>query len=175
MSSGERESTRVMGSSDVSEGRVAPTGRDARLWRVLVELSLSVGESRHDATESTAMPRSKPLAPGQLERLVVEFDDAYTIFVEGMERLPSESQLVALQAVDRQLTSMVRAQEVELWTQKALREDGRWLEVQRLSVGAIEVFAWPSQRLALVVPGALSDGLGSGRSSENSDEPRRSS
>lgn len=155
----------VAGESDVSdgsEGRVAPTGRDARLWRVLVELSLAVGESRDD---STATQRPKSFVPGQLERLFVEFDDAYTIFVEGMERLPSDVQLVAIQAVDRQLAAMVRAQEEELWTQKGLREDGRWLELQRLSLGVIEAFAWPSQRLALVVPGAVSEGLGSGRSS----------
>ena len=155
--------------SDGSEGRLAPTGRDARLWRVLVELSLSVGESRDD---STATQRPKSFVPGQLERLFVEFDDAYTTFVEGMECLPSETQLVAVQAVDRQLAAMLRAQEEELWTQKGLREDARWLEVQRLSVGAIEAFAWPSQRLALVVPGAVTEGLGSGRSSGTATGPR---
>ena len=163
----------VSDGSDGSEGRLAPTGRDARLWRVLVELSLSVGESRDDSTESAATPRPKPFAPGQLERLFVEFDDAYTTFVEGMECLPSETQLVAVQAVDRQLAAMLRAQEEELWTQKGLREDARWLEVQRLSVGAIEAFAWPSQRLALVVPGAVSEGRGAGESSGTSGGPRR--
>ena len=172
MSSRERDRLSGSRATDVSERRVVPTGRDARLWRVLVELSLSVGESRCDSTEST---RPKPVVPGQLEKLVVEFDDAYTIFVEGMERLPSEAQLVALQSVDRLLAAMVGAQEAELWTQRALLEDLRWLEVQRLSVRAIEAFAWPSQRLALVVPGAVSENLGSGRSSGPSSEPRRSS
>lgn len=132
------------------EGRVAPTGRDARLWRVLLELSRSVVEAAVDTNDRSDVPRAKPLAPGQLERLVVEFDDAYTTFVEGMERLPTEPQLMALQAVDRQLAAMVRAQEAELWTQRALREDDRWRETQRLASSVLEAFDWPALRLVLV-------------------------
>jgi hypothetical protein len=135
--------------------RVAPNGRDARLWRVLLELSRAVAEAvrevpdRPDAPNPN--PNPKPLPPGHLERLVVEFDDAYTTFVEGMTQLPSEAQLISLQAVDRQLESMVRAREAELWTKQALREDGRWAETERLASVAIEAFAWPRLRLALVV------------------------
>ncbi len=139
------------------EGRVAPTGRDARLWRVLLELSRAVVEAKaaaaaaERASESPhSGPKPKPLAPGHLERLVVEFDDAYTTFVEGMVELPSEAQLMSLQAIDRQLSSMVRAQEAELWTGQALRDDVRWRDAQRLAHGVIEAFAWPSLRLVLV-------------------------
>jgi hypothetical protein len=139
------------------EERVAPTGRDARLWRVLLELSRSVVEAAVDTSDRSDAPRAKPLAPGQLERLVVEFDDAYTTFVEGMERLPSESQLMALQAVDRQLAAMVRAQEAELWTQRALREDDRWRETQRLACGVLEAFDWPALRLVLVATAAVDE------------------
>jgi hypothetical protein len=146
---------------------VAPTGRDARLWRVLVELSHSVG-----APEQTEVPPPKPFVTGQIERLVVEFDDAYTIFVESMERLPSEAQLIALQAVDRKLTALVRAQDAELWTQKALHEDPRWIEVRQLAFGVIEAFAWPMVRLALVAPGAGTEGVAAGRSSGASSGPR---
>jgi len=157
---------------------VAPTGREARLWRVLVELSHRVGEPESGSSgpsassERSELPPPKPFAPGQIERLVVEFDDAYTTFVEGMERLPNEAQLIALQSVDRQLTALVRAQEAELWTQKALREDPRWIEVQRLAFGVIEAFAWPMVRLALVAPGAVAEGVGAGRSSGGSRGPR---
>lgn len=139
------------------EGRVAPTGRDARLWRVLLELSRSVVEAAVDTSDRSDAPRAKPLAPGQLERLVVEFDDAYTTFVEGMERLPTESQLMAIQAVDRQLAAMVRAQEAELWTQRALREDDRWRETQRLASSVLEAFDWPPLRLVLVAGRAAVD------------------
>lgn len=142
------------------EGRVAPTGRDARLWRVLLELSRSVTEAV-EATDETpdgrAAPKPRPLAAGHLERLVVEFDDAYTIFVEGMVQLPSEAQMMSLQAIDRQLAAMVRAQEAELWTQQALREDVRWHETERLAQSVIEAFAWPTLRLALVATGGVAE------------------
>lgn len=163
------------GARIASEGRAAPTGRDARLWRVLVELSHRVGEPESGSSESperTEPAPPKPFVPGQIERLVVEFDDAYTTFVEGMERLPNEAQLIALQAVDRQLTALVRAQEAELWTQKALREDPRWIEAQRLVYGVIEAFAWPVVRIALVAPGVVAEGVGAGRSSGGSRGPR---
>lgn len=168
---------RAAASSDGSEARVAPVGRDARLWRVLVELSFAAAAFRADASGTAEAstpppPRPKPFAAGVLERLVVEFDDAYTIFVEGMDRLPSEAQLLALQAVDRQLVAMVRAQDAELWTQKGLREDPRWGEAHLLVVGAIEAFAWPTQRLSLVVPAAVSEGQGAGESSGASGGPR---
>lgn len=160
----------AIGEPGADEGRVAPTGRDARLWRVLLELSRSIVEAGAPASEGTGAPKPRPLAPGHLERLVVEFDDAYTLFVEGMVELPSEGQLMALQAVDRQLAAMVRAQEAELWTQRALREDVRWREAQELAYGVIEAFAWPSLRLALVVPGARS---GDGASAASSGGPGR--
>lgn len=150
------------------EGRIAPTGRDARLWRVLLELSHAVVEAAVDAGDRAEARRSKPLAPGQLERLVVEFDDAYTIFVEGMESLPSEAQLMSLQAVDRQLAAMVRAQEAELWTRQALREDVRWHETQRLAARVLDAFAWPALRLVLV---AVDPVAGERRAEESGGRP----
>lgn len=126
----------------------APTGREARLWRVLVELSVQVEEAR-------AAEKPRMLLPGRLENIVVEFDDAYTVYVEGMDRLPDEAQLLALQAVDRQLAGMVRAKEAALWTENALREDRRWGEAQRLALAAIRAYAWPARRLALVASEAI--------------------
>ena len=154
------------------EGRIAPTGRDARLWRVLLELSRSVGEARAASADRPEAPKPRPLAAGHLERLVVEFDDAYTTFVEGMVALPSEAQLMALQAVDRQLAAMVRAQEAELWTRQALCEDVRWHDAQRLAFGVIEAFAWPSLRLVLVEGDAVSGVATSEASSGTPGRPR---
>ena len=71
--------------------------------------------------------------PSHAEGLVVEFDEAYTAFVDGFERLPSESQLTALQAVDAKLASMVRAKDASLWTLRACREDPCWGEVRTLA------------------------------------------
>lgn len=167
LSASERES------EPVAEGArsVAPSGREARLWRVLVELSQRVGEvesdpvTSSDASGRATSPPPKPFGAGQIERLVVEFDDAYTAYIEGIERLPSEAQLVALQAVDRQLAALVRAQESELWTQQALRQDPRWIEARRSVLAVIDAYAWPAIRLALVAPGAVAEAHGTGRSS----------
>lgn len=128
-------------------GSAAPTGREARLWRVLVELSVHVEEARA-AFARDEKPRK--LLPGRLENIVVEFDDAYTVYVEGMERLPEEAQLLALQAVDRQLAGMVRAKEAALWTEEALGRDPRWDETRVLALAAMDAYAWPTRRLALV-------------------------
>lgn len=159
------------------EGRVAPTGRDGRLWRVLLELSRSVVEAAATAADRSAEspvsgPKPKPLAPGHLERLVVEFDDAYTTFVEGMVELPSEAQLMSLQAIDRQLSAMVRAQEAGLWTRQALCEDVRWRDAQRLACGVIEAFEWPSLRLVLVEGYAAGGDAASEASSGAPGRPR---
>ncbi|MEZ4333134.1 MAG: hypothetical protein R3F35_15345 [Myxococcota bacterium] len=158
-------------------GRPVPTGREARLWRVLVELAIQVDEAiaahaeamaAAEAAATTAVspgPRrmrhkTRPMLPGRLENLVVEFDDAYTFFVEGMTSLPTEAQMLALQAIDRQLAAMIRAREAELWTERALREDARWSEAQRMAAAVIEAFAWPARRMALV---GASRGGGVGR------------
>lgn len=154
-----------MGGSDIdvdrdprrdAPGSAAPTGREARLWRVLVELSVQVEEARA-ALARKEKPRR--LLPGRLENLVVEFDDAYTVYVEGMERLPEEAQLLALQAVDRQLAAMVRAKEAALWTEQALCEDDRWDETRLLALAAIDAYAWPARRLALVTSEATVDSI----------------
>lgn len=136
--------SRVSGSADAFDAPVVPKGREARLWRAVVELFEIVDE---------AAERARPLASGRLEHLVVEFDDAYTAFVEGMERLPSEPQLVALQAVDRHLAAMVRAQDAALWTAAALVGDARWDEARRLALVVLRAHAWPERKLALVVAG----------------------
>lgn len=156
-----------------TEQAVAPSGRDARLWRVLVDLCGTIDDAA--ATEGDRVAAAKPKLglPGRLEKLVVEFDDAYTAFVEGMERLPSEAQFMALQAVDRQLAAMVRATDAALWSEQALREDARWSEAGRLVRGVIQAFDWPGRRLSLVAADASVEEPGSGRSSASAISPRR--
>lgn len=160
-------------SSPETAHAAAPSGRDARLWRVVLELRAVVDEAAEIEGGNGAAVKPKPLAPVRLERLVVEFDDAYTAFVEGMERLPSEAQLVALQAVDRQLAAMVAAKDASLWTAKALRDDARWGEAGRLARGVIEAFAWPARRLSLVAAEAAAADRGAERSSASGNSPRR--
>jgi hypothetical protein len=77
------------------------------------------------------------------ENVVVDFDEAYTGFFEESDRLPSESQLLALQAVDSKLAAMVRAKDAEIWTTRAWRENSSWHEVRALAESAIGEFEWP--------------------------------
>jgi hypothetical protein len=107
-------------------------GRSARLRCVLVSL----------ATPPEAESGKSVAASGRVENLVVEFDEAYTAFVDGFERLPGESQLKALQAVDSKLSAMVRARDASLWTARGCREDSSWIEVRALAGLAMGEFDW---------------------------------
>ena len=117
----------------VSANALQPEGCSARLWRVLMSLA------KPPEDESA---RSLTLSSG-VEILAVEFDEAYTHFVEGFDHLPSESQMLALQAVDTKLAAMIRAEDATLWTARACREDASWSEVRVLAKGAIGEFGWP--------------------------------
>jgi hypothetical protein len=90
-----------------------------------------------------------PAAAGETssrgDGLTVEFDDAYTAFVDGFEDLPSESQMAALQAVDRKLSMMVSAKDPDLWTPRARREAPSWSEVRQLAGTVIREFAWSTE------------------------------
>jgi hypothetical protein len=110
-------------------------GREARLWRAVASLA--------DRPPSADEARKRPSTEGFAENLVFEFDEAYTTFVEGFEELPSEAQLVALQAVDTKVSSMVRATDGALWTELARREDPSWVELRALTQWVLDVFHWP--------------------------------
>jgi hypothetical protein len=99
---------------------------------VLVELS--EGPNQNDV-----------VVAGRSENLVLEFDEAYTAFVEGFEVLPTEAQLVALQAVDSKLAAMVGEKDATLWSERSRRQDPVWQDVRRLASAAIHAFDWPLQ------------------------------
>ena len=111
-------------------------GRSRRLWRVVASLSRPP-----EAPESS--PR-RPVVPGLAENLVFEFDEAYTAFVDGFVELPSEGQLLALQAVDQRLAAMVGAKDASLWTEQARRTDPVWDEVRELATRVLTEFGWPA-------------------------------
>jgi hypothetical protein len=110
-----------------------PDGPGARLWRILLSLAAPV----------QVEPEELISTPWSVEKLVVEFDEAYTAFVESFERLPSESQMMALQAVDTKLAAMVREKDASLWTARGYREDPTWHEVRTLADYAVGEFDWP--------------------------------
>jgi hypothetical protein len=123
-----------------------PDERLVRLMRVLTLLATVPGRVAPPAlaTPQNSIVRSGSSISDAAERLVVEFDDAYTAYVEGFEQLPGESQMIALQAVDTKLAEMVGAKDASLWTDRALREDPIWAEVRELAAGVIEEFARPA-------------------------------
>lgn len=112
-----------------------PAGREQRLWRAVISLA--------EEPPSAAEAKRRPVSAGFAENLVFEFDEAYTAFVEGFETLPSESQLVSLQAVDTRVSSMVRARDAALWTEQARREAPDWQDVRRLARAVLSAFDWP--------------------------------
>ena len=123
-----------MSEFEVFEGR-ASAGREERLRRAIAGLA--------EVPPSAEEAKRRPARPGFAENLVFEFDEAYTAFVEGFETLPSEEQLLALQAVDTHVSAMVRARDAALWTERARREDAPWHEVRVLAADVLRVFEWP--------------------------------
>ena len=121
--------------SDLKLMQVVPSGQDSRIWRAVACLA----EAPPSAEESAR----RPATAGFAENLVFEFDEAYTSFVEGFQTLPTEKQLVALQAVDTHVSSMVDAKDASLWTEEARREAGVWQDVRALAERVLEVFDWP--------------------------------
>ncbi|MFP6656218.1 MAG: hypothetical protein VCB25_11375 [Myxococcota bacterium] len=114
--------------------------RSLRLFRVLISLR-TIPEPWPPGANSPDVFAEKGRG---IEDLVVEFDDAYTAFVEGIEALPSEVQMTALQRVDTKLSAMVDAKDAALWSERARREDPHWIEVGELAADVIEQFSWPS-------------------------------
>jgi hypothetical protein len=115
---------------------VAAAGPAARLERAL---SLLADPPRSGRDASGAKRESRA---GRVENLVVEFDEAYTAFIESCDVLPGESQLEAVQRVDARLSSMVRAADASLWTERSHRESDGWSEVRRLAAAAMRAFGW---------------------------------
>ena len=113
-----------------------PQGRAARLWRAVLCLA-EMPPSEEDAV-------LRPVVPGHAENLVFEFDEAYTDFVDGLKKLPSESQMLALQEVDVKVSSMVGAKDISLWTDRARREDENWAELRQLAARVFSAFDWPA-------------------------------
>ena len=112
-----------------------PEGRSLRLWRAVLSLALPA--------DPVGVVTQNPVVPGLVENLVLEFDEAYTAFVDAFVELPSEGQMLALQAMDTTLAAMVGAKDETLWTERARREDPIWNEVRSLAGRVLSEFDWP--------------------------------
>ncbi len=118
-------------------------GRSHRLFRVVARLAKKpVDDSLGDDLDRASN-----------EGLVVEFDEAYTAFVEGFEQLPSEFQMLALQAVDTKLAAMVSARDATLWTPQARRSSPVWKEVRMLAETVLRSFEGSGDDTTSDLPG----------------------
>jgi hypothetical protein len=116
-------------------------GLDLRLWRAIVALAAAPAS----AVGGSSRPADGVIVEGQAESCVFEFDEAYTAYVEGFEALPGEAQMIALQAVDRQVAAMVAMKDASVWTPEARREGFLWGELRGLAVQVLNTFGWPSE------------------------------
>jgi hypothetical protein len=94
------------------------------------------------AVQQLALPGDEALAARPLHALALEFDDLYTDYIDNLDELPSEAQLVALQALDSALTAMSGPANAELWTATSVNSHPRWSEVRDLARSAIDHFGW---------------------------------
>ena len=85
---------------------------------------------------------SKPAGSPRPDELALAFDDAYTTYISNAADLPTEPQLLALQALDSALSAMSGPANAALWTESALETHPRWAEIRALASCVIEVFSW---------------------------------
>jgi hypothetical protein len=96
----------------------------------------------HLALPGDAALAARPLLRSSPDALAREFDDLYTDFIDNLDELPTEAQLVALQALDSALTAMSGPANSDLWTEASVRGHPRWSEVRDLARTAIDQFGW---------------------------------
>lgn len=101
----------------------APTSLPPALAEVVESLAAAPG--------SAIAPKPKP---GQRhDALSLEFDDLYERYIGTLTELPPEAGLIALQALDTQLTAMAGAANAELWTASAIASAPEWEVVRELA------------------------------------------
>jgi len=99
------------------------------------------------AVQGLALPpqaesHQNPTETRRPDELAHEFDDHYSAFVSNAVELPTEKQLLALQALDSALTAMSGPESSALWTEVAVKTHSSWREVRRLAAVVLEAFAW---------------------------------
>lgn len=82
-------------------------------------------------SRSGELPLSDAGVPA--DELAARFDDLYTDYVGSLTRLPSESQLGALQALDSAVHELSGVENAPLWKQAAVRGDPRWHEIREIA------------------------------------------
>ncbi len=101
-----------------------------------------VAAVRHLALPGEEALAARPLKSSQPEALALEFDDVYTDYVDNLDQLPTNEQLVSLQALDSALTAMSGPRNADLWTEASVKSHPRWSEVRGLARAVLEHFNW---------------------------------
>lgn len=101
-------------------------------------------ESRlRSAVEQLARPGVEALESRRRpDDLAIEFDEAYTCYVAGLDRLPSDRQLQSLQTLDDQLQAMSDPEDRALWTPEAMKHHPEWGSVRTLAWRILVDFEW---------------------------------
>jgi hypothetical protein len=80
----------------------------------------------------------------EADELALEFDNWLKEAIAKYAAEMSAEQVASLEAVDRLLDEMSGRHRTDLWTETALRDDGRWSRVRSLAFTALERFGWPA-------------------------------
>lgn len=102
------------------------------------EPAKALDEALFSAVQALAMPGDEALARKadavhRADRLVLDFDETYTEFIENLTELPTDRQLQSLQALDTALSSLATAANAELRTENAVRHHTCWAEIRDLA------------------------------------------
>ena len=73
-----------------------------------------------------------------------DFDEAYTDYIDGLDELPSQAQLQALQSVDSALLAMLDDDSGSLWSAEAIEVDPRWSALRTTAGEILSQFGSPS-------------------------------
>jgi hypothetical protein len=87
------------------------------------------------AVERLSRTGELPVAQGgePADEVAARFDDLYTDYVGSLSRLPAESQLVSLQALDTAIHQLSGLENGPLWKESAVRSDSRWHELRKIA------------------------------------------
>ncbi len=140
----ERENLMQAGTKSRSSGEREPGDE--------IERATGEGERLRDddmkqVIRTLALPGKEALVPlpGAVEApdaLAIRFDEVYSEWVDAMTSLPSDTQFMAVQALDSQLNAMSDPSRRELWSNESFLVHPQWEEVRVLARRILDEFDW---------------------------------
>lgn len=84
----------------------------------------------------------KPAGKHRPDQLALDFDEAYTTYVETLDELPTDAQFQTLQALDSALSAFSDPANREVWTEDAVKQHPSWSEVRAIAQSILAAFDW---------------------------------